>query len=167
MFQILDKWTISDTVTGKKNCQVLWGSVFKNSDQFLSFFCLTTYPRVPYTDSPVWVLAFWFCKGSVKRTDGNNLWLTSNPDDCCFYSLDFLWCQRCRSSPELPHVTWNCCQHFIAFSISGFLIANSSIKDSHALYIFQSSFSFFPSTEGCWALPKQHRDFKLDVSRPH
>lgn len=30
---------------------------------------------------------FWFCDGSVKRTDGNNLWLTSNPDDCCFILL--------------------------------------------------------------------------------
>lgn len=108
-----------------------------------SFSCLTTYPRVQYTYSPVWVLALWFCKRFVKCTDGNNLWLASNPDDCCFYSLDFLWCQRRRSLPELPHVKRNCCQHFITLSISGFLIANSNMKDSHALYIFQSSFSFF------------------------
>lgn len=69
------------------NCQALCSIVFKNSDQFLSFFRLTTYPRVQYTYSPVWVPASWFCKGSVKCTDGNNLWLTWNPDDCSFILL--------------------------------------------------------------------------------
>lgn len=141
-----------DIVTRKKNWQVLWSVVFKHWDQFLTFFRLKTYTRVQYTYSPV-VLVFWLCTGSGKRIDGNNLWLSFKSWRLLFLFSCFPLVPKMSFGPGFPYVKWNCCQHFITFSISGFLRANSSSKDSHALlHIFQSSV-FFPSVEGYWARP--------------
>lgn len=119
----------------------------------MSLLCLATHPRVQYTHSlcglsPGFLV---FCKRSVKCADGNNLGLTSNPEDGCFYSLDFLWCQRRRCSPESPHADCNCCQRFITFCTSGFLIANWNILDSWAQWRFQSC-SFLHPMKGTGSL---------------
>lgn len=100
------------------------------------------------THSAVWVQGCWgFCKRSVKCTDGNNLAFASNPEDGCFYSLDFLWCQRRRCRPESLPADCNCCQRFITFCMSGFLIANWNILDSRAQERFPSCF-FLPPRKG-------------------
>jgi len=127
----------------KKIRQVLQSIVFKHWDQFLTFFRLKTYTRVQYTYSPAGSWLSGFAQGLENVQMVIICGFPSNPDDCCFYSPDFLWCQRCRSGPGFPHVKWNCCQHFITFSISGFLRTNSSSKDSHALF-FNPLALFFP-----------------------
>lgn len=83
----------------------------------------------------------------MKCTDGNNLAFASNPEDGCFYSLDFFWCQRRRCRPESPPADCNCCQRFITFCMSGFLIANWNILDSRAQERFPSCF-FLPPRKG-------------------
>lgn len=143
--QVFNRWTIRTwSPKKKKNRQVLWSVVFQHWDQFLTFFCLKTYTRVQYTYSPAGSWLSGFAQGLENVQMVIICGFPSNPDDCCFYSPDFLWCQRRRSGPGFPHVKWNCCQHFFTFSISGFLRANSSSKDSHALSIFQSSCPSFP-----------------------
>ena len=153
--QVFNRWTIRtwSPEKKKKNRQVLWSAVFKHWDQFLTFFCLKTYTRVQYTYSPAGSWLPGFAQGLENVQMVIICGFPSNPDDCCFYSPDFLWCQRCRSGPGFPHVKWNCCQHFITFSISGFLRANSSGKDSHALSIFQSSCPSFPLRGRVLGLP--------------
>lgn len=119
---------------------VLQSILFKTS-----LLCLATHPQ-----SSIYSLTLrsesrvaGFCKRSVKCTDGNNLTVASNPEDGCFYSLDFLWCQRRPCSPESLPADCNCCQRFMTFCISGFLIANWNILDSWAQERFPSCF-FLP-----------------------
>lgn len=142
VFQIPDKSNGSATVTGKKGQS--WGSaeyfiqnespLYGNSPQS-SIYSLTL-----RSESRV----AGFCMRSVRGTDGNNLAFASNPEDGCFYSLDFLWCQRRPCSPESLPADCSCCQCFITFCISGFLIANWNILDSWAQERFPSCFLLPP-----------------------
>ena len=90
-----------------------------------------------------WVLAFWFCTGSGKHTDGNNLWLSFKSWRLLFLFSWFPLVPKMSFWSRVPAFKWNCCQHFITFSISGFLRANSSSKDSHAL-VFNPLALFIP-----------------------
>lgn len=88
-----------------------------------------------------------FCERSANCTDGNNLAFASNPEDGCFDSLIPFGAKRRRCSAESLPADCNCCQHFITFCTSGFLIANWTILDSWAQERFPSCF-FLPPRKG-------------------
>ena len=89
----------------KKIRQVLQSVVFKHCDQLITFFRLKTYTRVQYTYSPAESWLSGFAQGLENIQMVIICGFPSNPDDCCFYSPDFLWCQRCRSGPGFPHLS--------------------------------------------------------------